>query len=321
MKVLNLSRYALCSCVAAAMLAGCGGSQPPIGAPGAMPQASTNGTHAARGWSWMLAKLSMDDLIYAVGGCGGTCVLSYPSGTLVGSLNVGLSGACVDSHGHVFITNNATVVEYAHGDSTPIETLTLPGDAAIGCSVDPTTGNLAVIFNGTTVGVAIFPGAQGTPMLYAAGSDSQYCGYDDAGNLFVDGYVYGQFVLTELQKGSSSFATLSVNGSIGFAGQVQWDQRYLTVLGGDNRAVKLFFLRASGSTATIVKTTNLNGIKFAYQSWIYSKKIFIPFASHGTPAKKIGIWNALNGRKIANLKDFGSKDFLNIQGVAFSPGP
>jgi hypothetical protein len=27
---LNLSRYALSSCVAAAMLAGCGGSQPPI---------------------------------------------------------------------------------------------------------------------------------------------------------------------------------------------------------------------------------------------------------------------------------------------------
>ena len=27
-------RYALCSCVAAAMLAGCGGSQPPIDAPG-----------------------------------------------------------------------------------------------------------------------------------------------------------------------------------------------------------------------------------------------------------------------------------------------
>ena len=32
------SHYALCSCVAAAMLAACGGSQPPIGAPGAMPQ-------------------------------------------------------------------------------------------------------------------------------------------------------------------------------------------------------------------------------------------------------------------------------------------
>ncbi|MGP8100872.1 MAG: peptidase S8 [Candidatus Cybelea sp.] len=34
MKSLDFGRYALSSCVAAAMLAGCGGSQPPIGAPG-----------------------------------------------------------------------------------------------------------------------------------------------------------------------------------------------------------------------------------------------------------------------------------------------
>jgi hypothetical protein len=34
MKVSDFSRYALSSCVDAAMLAGYGGSQPPIGAPG-----------------------------------------------------------------------------------------------------------------------------------------------------------------------------------------------------------------------------------------------------------------------------------------------
>src|ERR1700692_3101354 len=39
MRTSGFSHYALTSCVAAAMLAGCGGSQPPIGAPGAMPLA------------------------------------------------------------------------------------------------------------------------------------------------------------------------------------------------------------------------------------------------------------------------------------------
>src|SRR5580700_3202678 len=38
MKSLGLSRRALSSCATAALLAGCGGSQPPIGAPGALPQ-------------------------------------------------------------------------------------------------------------------------------------------------------------------------------------------------------------------------------------------------------------------------------------------
>jgi phospholipase C len=40
MKVWELSRYALCVSIAAALLAGCGGSQPPIGAPGAMPRSA-----------------------------------------------------------------------------------------------------------------------------------------------------------------------------------------------------------------------------------------------------------------------------------------
>lgn len=50
----DFSRYALCSSLAAAMLTGCGGSQPSIGMPGAMPQSRANAAHAERGGSWML---------------------------------------------------------------------------------------------------------------------------------------------------------------------------------------------------------------------------------------------------------------------------
>jgi len=45
MNVSTSSRSALCATIAAALLAACGGSQPPIGAPGAMAQtASTEDT-------------------------------------------------------------------------------------------------------------------------------------------------------------------------------------------------------------------------------------------------------------------------------------
>ena len=37
MKISGLNHYALSFCLVAVMLAACGGSQPPIGAPGAMP--------------------------------------------------------------------------------------------------------------------------------------------------------------------------------------------------------------------------------------------------------------------------------------------
>jgi len=43
MKTLRLGRYALCTGVAVALLAGCGGSQPPTGAPGAIPPFGTSG--------------------------------------------------------------------------------------------------------------------------------------------------------------------------------------------------------------------------------------------------------------------------------------
>jgi len=52
-----LSRYGLSCCVAAAMLAACGGSQQPIGAPGAMQQGRAITTHAEHSNSWALTML------------------------------------------------------------------------------------------------------------------------------------------------------------------------------------------------------------------------------------------------------------------------
>ena len=87
---------ALCLSVTFALLADCGGSRPPIGAPGAMPQAHT-----------VRRVASSSDLIYATGGCGGTCVVSYPDGVLVQTLNIGENGACADSAGNVYIAGGA----------------------------------------------------------------------------------------------------------------------------------------------------------------------------------------------------------------------
>lgn len=42
MRISGFSHYTFSSCVAAALLAGCGGSQPPVGAPGAMARTSTS---------------------------------------------------------------------------------------------------------------------------------------------------------------------------------------------------------------------------------------------------------------------------------------
>ena len=76
MNKLCFSRYAFSRCVAAALLAACGGSQPPIRAPGAMPQTSAIAAHPERDKSWMRSRTSRGDLIY-VAAAGKSYVLAY----------------------------------------------------------------------------------------------------------------------------------------------------------------------------------------------------------------------------------------------------
>src|SRR5580700_9415982 len=99
-------RHTLSICVAAAMLTGCGGSQPAIGAPGTMPQSPAIATHAAHGTSWMAPDAVTQDLLYVGGNSGDVTVYSYPKGKLLGTLT-GFNlpaGECVDKAGDVLIT-------------------------------------------------------------------------------------------------------------------------------------------------------------------------------------------------------------------------
>jgi hypothetical protein len=151
----ELGRYALCFSIAVAMLAGCSGSQPPIGAPGAVPQNHAIATHAEHGGSWMRPGASNnEDLLYVAneGEAGSqgmdVAILTYPQGQLFGTIS-GIGppwGVCSDRSGNVWvITSPDNAYEFAHGDTTPIAYLQVPDTyLATGCSVDRTTGNLAV---------------------------------------------------------------------------------------------------------------------------------------------------------------------------------
>jgi hypothetical protein len=164
MKSLDFGRYALISCVAAAMLAGCGGSQPPIGAPGAMQPTTASATHTDRG-SWMLpAPTTGHSADYAASG-----PLLYvtnvnpvyndvtvyhagarnpaPVATISDGLN-GPAGDCLDSLGTLYVTNQpisngGSIVEYAFGKTTPLRVITEGIDTPAFCAIDG-DGNLWV---------------------------------------------------------------------------------------------------------------------------------------------------------------------------------
>ncbi|MGC1336055.1 MAG: hypothetical protein WA812_11845 [Candidatus Cybelea sp.] len=293
------------------MFTGCGSQVAPTG--GAMIA-----SHAAHKMSG-----SSGALIYATGGCGGICVVSYPAGKLVDSISVSgeLGGDCADSAGNVFVTNNTEVLEYSHGGTSPIATLSLPGDDAAGCSIDPGTGNLAVVFSESGANVAVFPDATGTPTTYESHIVSYYCGYDNAGNLFVSGLNGHQAGLSELPVGKSTFSVLSINGTFDGFGQVQWDGKYVAVEGRNSDDIKVSRLQISGSIASVVGETRFKGkLRNAFQSWIFGNRILIPYSSRGLQVNKISAWAYPKGGKpVIKFGQFGQSKFTKFAGVTLSP--
>ena len=321
MRILGFSRYVLTSCAAAAMLAGCGGSQPPIGAPGAMPQSSAVATHAGRGKSWMKAGASKGNLLYLSGGCGGTCVVSFPDGALVGGLNVGGAGARAHASGNVYIADQAQLLEYSHGGITPVSTFNVSSGELVACSVDIATGSVAVVtFESQDFNVAIFPNGSGTPKTYTVAGEAQYCGYDNSGDLFVDGYSGSEeFDFYELPTGGSDFQQVTINKTVKHPGQVQWDGKYLAVESiGVDSGVSIYRLSISGSQASVENIVPIHGVKASAQSWIYGKRLFLPYSFHGNVRKLAGAWTyPKGGRPQVVVRKIDQN--ANYQGVTYSP--
>ena len=131
---------------------------------------------AAHGKSWMALDAKKHDLLYVADGRDkGVYVLTYPQGKVVGMLTTGLAnpvGVCTDKLGNVWIANydTGTMVEYAHGGSEPISSVQDPGTSPLDCSVDPTTGNLAVVagpsMGSQTGSFLVYDRAAGTPHTY-----------------------------------------------------------------------------------------------------------------------------------------------------------
>jgi len=85
MKSFSLGTYALTVGVAVALLAGCGGSQPPIGAPSTVPQTSANAT-PHRSWQVVdVTEAKNEDLIYAVAAAVGLASYRIPKANSLAS--------------------------------------------------------------------------------------------------------------------------------------------------------------------------------------------------------------------------------------------
>jgi hypothetical protein len=323
MDFLRSARYGFAVAAAFGMLGGCGGAMSP------MQQSVSGASNAAqlrargivgpllalpsslrsdRRHSWMApdAKKTSRLLYVADEDNGDVYVYSYPAGKLKGTLTGfnAPSGMCSNKAGDVFILNGGgtTVEVFAHGGSTPLRTLDLPGYPELNCSVDPTTGNLAL---GTLDGscgdcIVVFADGSGTPTTYQpSGQDGiPGCGYDNTGNLFCDAYGSDDnFELFDLPAGSSNITSVPVSGASGLkAGPVQWDGTYLAF--GSGALGTIYQIQLSGSTGSVEGSTQLNGTGWVWQFWIAKThgskqprglRIIVPMYA-GSGDTEVGYW-------------------------------
>ncbi len=260
MRTSGFGRYALISCVAPALLAGCGGPQPPIGALGAMPQSRATATYADRSGSWMLPEAKRQSLLYVDVGGKSIDVFTSPSGKLIGTLTgfKGLTSLCSDANGNVWVTKTGGakgghLIEYAHGGTSPIATLEDSRNAPHSCAVDAVTGNLAVANRGSNV--AVYTAAQGLPTYYSTVGfveNVHYITYDNAGSAY---FASSRHHPAYLPKGSSSVMKFGCIPTPNAHGAYHWDGQYLAVL---TQSREVWRYAISGRSAKRVGVVKLN---------------------------------------------------------------
>lgn len=307
----------------------------PLAAPNALPQSRAFDTRDQSGGSWMLAEAKSDDLLY-VTNYSYVSVYTYPALKLVGSLKGFKStvGACVDSKGNVFITNHVyahghtRIAEYVHGGTKPIAELANDDRIGpIGCSIDPTSGNLAVSGGGSSrgVGVNIFRLARGKPSFISIPGMvfGDFCAYDAQGDLFVDGEkdFSGDPAFAELPKGSKDFEDIRLDATIDPGGGVQWD--------GERVAVGAYFDPKTRHTPAIYRFT-VHGTKgrkvgttmfgkpaytTSFQFEILGGSVVVPSWSYSN-RKSVLLYKYPAGGSPASIL---TKDISDPRGVAISP--
>jgi DNA-binding beta-propeller fold protein YncE len=233
----------------------------------------------------MSPNAASQDLLYVTDvGTRDVKVYSYPGGKLQGRLT-GFSkpwGLCVDKAGDVFVTDIAglRIFKFGHGKNKPMAVLKDPGEEPGGCAVDPTTGDLAVANVSTPYTGAgdlmVFPHAAGQPKTYhdSAIYFFQFCGYDNNGNLFVDGTKSSVFQLAELPAGQSSLMNVTLDKKMRFAGAVQWDGTSLAIGNYPQNAIYRFHV--AGNKGTKIGSTLLKDANFAIGLWIDGSTVIGP---------------------------------------------
>jgi hypothetical protein len=301
----RVSRLALSLCAGIAILAGCGGSQPRIGAAGALPQSATAQRTEHK------ALRSGSALLY-VSGTNKVDFYALPGLQVAGSIAVNYPWAlCSDSSGNVWIADDfGKLFKYAYGSTKLLRQIQAGSGPITGCSVDSVTGDIAAAEGGTDV--VVISGKRKKHVVFY--NDFPYyplgCAYDISGNLYAVGnYPNTDKVgLSEMPNGSHTFSTVDLDTSGTEATAVQWDGEYVAFNAHLRRHKRVIYrVEISGSHATVKQTVNVADFGPG-TFWIEGDNIF----AQTRERNHIGVWPYPQGGQPAAGPDLQGASYVTV---------
>jgi hypothetical protein len=284
--------------------------------------------------SWIKRDTKNKDLLY-VSNIGNDTVslYSFPEGVLEGIIDLPESayGLCTDRSGNIFLADSFDgVMEYSHGGTQPIRILADNGDAD-GCSIDRSSGDLAVTnlcdgppgscFGGGTV--LIYKKQFGAPRTVhdIYGGYMRYCAFSDSGTLVVDGSTrFYHMTFAELAPGSSEFQQLKLRipGHPESPGFIQWVSDELFVAPAN--AADIYGYKLRDRTAKEVEALSLEGMTNGQgtNQYLFKGSILIApnMSSPKYPYGSVDLYRAARGgvptRRISGSMNFPEAVALSL---------
>jgi len=242
-----------------ALLSGCGSIPVPAGAPsGSEAQLIAPASDAGGPLLYVAHRLSgQSETVVSI--------ISLSRGKELARITgyTNISGVCSDDSGNVWVPNMRGrrwyIDKFARGSTKVIDELTPHPRLSLGaCTVDPSSGNLAVMGTnryGANEALIWSGPPAGKPAMYSVPFCTVSAGYDDADNLFITGWACGSTFnafFGELAKGSGKVAFIKIDQQTGPYGGVQWDGQYLAVALAVHEHSKIYRVQVSGTTGNVV---------------------------------------------------------------------
>lgn len=231
MRISGLRHYVFGSCVAAALLAGCGTSRPPIAAPGAMAQASSIAARADRGTS-PTAK-AIRTLYVNTGIARSNAVVLLRNGTWkeIDTITDGIGNPIrnwIDAKGNLYVadTSQIAITEYAPDTSDP----SFSYNKGVEEPVDVATDSAGNVFEADQLGESVneYPQQSNTIVASCFINESivESVAVDGKGDVFVaynENKPYGQGRIVEYTGGLTGCRATLLGVTFTFVGSIALD--------------------------------------------------------------------------------------------------